>query len=114
MHPMYQLNQSVSGGHASVIVNILPQVVLDGYLVGSERVDPEKHAYRGMFRFSELPQEVFSFETHCPCGRNVKPARVLDHYLKGHFDVPDYVTRTELRPPPIWKDAESFIVGPGL
>jgi hypothetical protein len=69
----------------------MKQVLLDGELVSPDTIDPEIHKYIGMFRPATMSQ-------FCPiCGLLPDSTTIVnDHYIHGHFDIPQYVTQAKI------------------
>lgn len=77
-------------------------VFLDGKLVKSEEINPAKHKFIGTFRPPNVPSTqgttyqgelVNAGVVLCRCGDSLWTTQALhDHYLKGHFDTPQYVS----------------------
>lgn len=69
--------------------------ILDGKHVDDSIIDSTKHRYIGMFRVPKpFPYNGYVL---CPCGCVLQIyEQVFDHYIKGHFDIPQYVTIQEL------------------
>jgi hypothetical protein len=68
-----------------------PLVVLDGHAVSVSEITPERHRFIGTFRPPQMPHAEANY--FCRCGGLIQgPSETLDHWQRGHFDVPQYVT----------------------
>lgn len=65
----------------------MSKVYLDGNLVDSSEIDAKKHRFIGMFR---EPYKASEKVVVCNCGRVLKLYEEYDHWLMGHFDIPQY------------------------
>lgn len=67
--------------------------MLDGKIVEDSEIDPGKHKYIGSFRSPQPPDTGGAAVMVCPCGQHLWFVEaVFDHWQKGHFDIPQYVT----------------------
>lgn len=71
-------------------------VLLDGKFVDPEVIDPEKHKFIGMFRPATNPFHNFGCFVVCNCGLTLQtPGEPHQHWQKGCYDKPQYVTIKE-------------------
>lgn len=66
-------------------------IYIDGKLVDSQKLDPYKHKFVGMFR---IPNPPYKYKGEpCLCGKYLYALTdVLRHWELGHFDTCQYVT----------------------
>ena len=66
----------------------MSKVYLDGNLVDGSDIDAKKHRFIGMFREPYKGADGF---VGCSCGGYLQTIQaVYDHWLMGHFDIPQY------------------------
>ena len=69
------------------------KVLLDGEYVNSDQVTPDKARYLGMWRPPVNPISDPKCDVLCTCGEILRyRGQENDHYNRGCFDVPQYVT----------------------
>jgi hypothetical protein len=75
--------------------------LLDGKFVKSEEIDPAKHRFIGTFRQPQPPDGSGCYAVICTCHAPLHTAgAVREHWMQGHFDVPQYITVEKETPCP--------------
>ena len=77
------------------------QALLNGKVVSADQIDPIKHKYIGSFRKPTPPDNSFMTSEGtikyvslviCACEARLRCQEdVFDHYMRGHFDLPQYI-----------------------
>lgn len=91
-------------------------VIIDGNEQPDTMVDPVKHRFIGSFRypfsfppFVDTKQYPWVKENKysgnyiiiCPCGEDISNQKIaLEHWSKGHWDIPQYLTIENWNDPP--------------
>lgn len=93
---------------------IISSIIIDGKLVDQKRLDIKKHRYIGTFRFpytecgklfhdsDEYKYPNIRWDHYCPlcggldrshlCNPFTPREHYTDHYLAGHYDMPQYIS----------------------
>ena len=74
----------------------MSSVMLDGKLVNHAFVTPDKATFIGMWRPPVNPFSNPTCDILCNCGNVLKySGEEREHYLRGCFDVPHYISRKD-------------------
>ena len=81
---------------------------LDGTPVNPDEIDPAKHKFIGLFRPPAAPttrhiddsgKVIYADAFMCGCGQTLWTIQdIYDHYQRGHFDEPQYITIKKEQP----------------
>ena len=77
-----------------IIVNE-PYIILDGEYIEPSKVNPKEHKFIGTFRPPMWNGATLNpgYSVICACGMSLYSGLAAhEHYLRGCFDVPQYVT----------------------
>lgn len=71
-------------------------VYLDGLLTEEDKINPKEHKFIGMWRPPINPHKEPTGYIQCTCGHILQyRGQEIEHYNKGCYDVPQYVTIKE-------------------
>ena len=69
-------------------------VIIDGQELPDSALDPKQHRFIGMFRPATYPVSDGNWDVYvCSCGAHLwSVEQCQDHWLKGHMDLPQYLS----------------------